>query len=176
MLVEHRLMAEGMEYKDAYEKADLAEKRMRLKSKLVKELLEIKDKEEMMKKVHKRLLEEYSKGVNVWIVDGNLVRSVIFIDFVEGGHDKVYPFIPPKEVWLDDDLSPKEIKFVLLHELHERYLMAQGWPYHSPERSAHMASSELEYYCRHHPDKVEEKLKEEMERNARLERPAGGNI
>jgi hypothetical protein len=172
MLVEHRLMKEGASYKEAYERADRAEKRMRHKSQEVKALMEIKDKEELLQKIHKRMLEEYSKGVKVWIVDGNLVRSLIFIDFTEGGHDKVYSFIPPKEVWLDDDLVQKEIKFVLLHELHERFLMAQGWPYYTPRKSAHVESSEIEYHCRHHPEELDDKLKEEVEKNAQLETPS----
>ncbi len=34
------------------------------------------------------------RGVQVWIVNGRLVRSVFDIDFTAGGHDYVYEFVP----------------------------------------------------------------------------------
>ena len=59
-------------------------------------------------------IKKYSGAVKVWIIQGGLVRSLYFIHFTEGGHDLVYPhFVPKNEVWLDDDLSPGERKFVL---------------------------------------------------------------
>jgi Mn-dependent DtxR family transcriptional regulator len=97
----------------------------------------------------------------VWVIRGDLVRDFYFIDFTEGGHDKVYHFVPEKEVWLDDDLNPRERKFVLLHELHERHLMSQGWPYHKAHRSA----SEIEHYCRIHLQEIDKKLRIEIDRN-----------
>jgi hypothetical protein len=65
--------------------------------------------------------------ISIWIVDGRLVRSVFDVDFTEGGHDYVYEFVPQNEVWIDNDLEESERPFVLLHELHERNLMAKGW-------------------------------------------------
>ncbi|MCJ7586806.1 MAG: hypothetical protein MUQ00_02750, partial [Candidatus Aminicenantes bacterium] len=60
-----------------------------------------------------------------------------------------------------DDLQLKEIRYVLLHEVHERRLMAGGWTYFKAHRSA----SQIEYFCRHHPGKLAVKLREEINKN-----------
>jgi len=106
------------------------------------------------KDVHERLWKKLEDGVSVWIVNGRLVRSAFDIDFTEGGHDHVYEFVPNNEVWIDDDLQEYERPYVLLHELHERNLMAKGMPY----SKAHNESSRLEYRCRHHPDELHDAL------------------
>ena len=58
------------------------------------------------RRVHERLWKKLESGVSVWIVKGRLVRSAFDADFTEGGHDRVYHFVPKNEVWLDDDLGP----------------------------------------------------------------------
>lgn len=97
--------------------------------------------------VHVKKYGETSDGLTIWIVNGRLVRSKYFIDFVEGGHFYVYPWVPKDEVWLDDDLMPQEFPFVLLHELNERNLMSQGWIYDK----AHENSSAIEFKCHQDP-------------------------
>jgi hypothetical protein len=161
LLVEHRLMASGMAYDQALGKADAVEKRERHKVELVREISCLA-KREIVKNIHKRLLKQYSGEVHVWIVKGELVRDLYFIDFTEGGHDKVYHFVPKNEVWLDDDLGPGERKFVLLHELHERHLMSLGWPY----AKAHRSASKIEYHCRAHPLEMEANLRLEITKNS----------
>ena len=149
-------MAKGMSYKKATDLSDLIEKRERKKY----ELLRLPKKKDQMKKIHKILLKKYSDKISVWIVNGRLVRDLFFIDFTEGGHDKVYPFIPENEVWLDDDVAIRERKFILLHELHERNLMSKGLVY----EKAHRKASELEYFCRNNIKKLDKKIKEELSR------------
>ncbi|HET7153145.1 MAG TPA: hypothetical protein VFJ29_05210 [Candidatus Kapabacteria bacterium] len=147
LLVEHRLMEKGMEYDDALVIADKKEMSERKKSGDVKKLTKggnLPDPE----KVHVRLWKKLETDVSVWIVNGRLVRSVFDIDFTEGGHDYVYEFVPQNEVWIDDDLEELERPYVLLHELHERNLMAKGWSYDN----AHEDSSKIEYHNRHHPE------------------------
>ena len=160
LLVEHRLMAGGMIYDKALEKADAVERRERRKTELIREISRL-PKKAIVENIHKRPLKKYSGTVRVWVVKGELVRSLYFIDFTEGGHDKVYHFVPKNEVWLDDDLGPGERKFVLLHELHERHLMSLGWPYFKAHRSA----SRIEYHCRAHPEDLEADLRLEAEKN-----------
>lgn len=162
LLAEHRLMAQGVPYKDALRKAGIAEKKQRSKAIFSGKTLPPNcKKEDYIPWIHKKLLKEYSRQMNTWIVDGELVRGIFFIDFTEGGHDKVYDFIPLGEVWIDDDLAETEIKFVVLHELHERALMMQGLKY--PE--AHKRASQAEYYCRQHPEETKNKIQEELDRN-----------
>lgn len=162
MLVMNRLMAKGVRHKEAVKIANRIERRERAKSKLMKKELKIKKNNgNVIKTVYKSLIKKYKdKKIKVWIVKGELVRDLFFIDFTEGGHDKVYSFIPKNEVWIDDDLSAVERSFVLLHELHERNLMNRGKDYDS----AHKSSSEIEYFCRKHPRRLDRYLKREFKK------------
>jgi hypothetical protein len=154
LLVEHRLMSQGVPYDKALAEADKVERKERRQagdvSRLTHHGRELPDGRE----VHQRLWKKLENGVSVWIVNGRLVRSVFDIDFTEGGHDYVYEFVPENEVWIDDAIEEKERSYMLLHELHERNRMASGWSYNK----AHTESSRLEYHCRHHPDELHETL------------------
>jgi hypothetical protein len=160
MLVMDRLISRGMSIEKAAKIADKIEKRERSKSKLMKRELKIKKRKgNLVKTIHKTLLDKYSnEKLKVWIVRGELVRDLFFLDFTEGGHDKVYDFVPAGEVWIDDDLSIRERKFVILHEVHERNLMSKGMNYDS----AHKSSSEIEYHCRKHPNMLNKCLRKEF--------------
>jgi hypothetical protein len=160
LLVENRLMASGKSYEEAITNADKIEKRERSKSLLFKEVISIKNKLSLIKKIHKKILKEYAGKIKIWLVKGELVRDLFLIDFTEGGHDKVYPFVPKKEIWIDDDLSSEERKFVILHELYERNLMCRKLNYDK----AHRASSKIEYYCRHYPEKLREIMIDEIKK------------
>jgi len=163
LLVEHRLMASGISYDRALKRADAVEKKERRKTELIREIASLKEPG-IVDSVHKLQLKKYSRQVKVWVVKGELVRGLFFVDFTEGGHDKVYRFVPENEVWLDDDLSPQERRYVLLHELHERHLMTQGWSY----GRAHRDASKVEYHCRSHPGDLEVYLRREIRRNQPL--------
>jgi len=156
LLNEHRLMARGVPYDDALVAADKAERAERKKSGDVRKLTKGGNLPDA-KKVHVRLWKKLESPVSVWIVDGRLVRSVFDVDFTEGGHDYVYEFVPQNEVWIDNDLEEAERPYVLLHELHERNLMAKGWDYDR----AHEDSSKIEYHCRHNPDELHDALAKE---------------
>jgi hypothetical protein len=156
LLVEHRLMENGMPYNQALEAADKAERAERKRAGDVKKMTKgtnLPNPEQ----VHVRLWKKLETPVSVWIVDGRLVRSVFDVDFTEGGNDYVYEFVPENEVWLDNDLNQAERPYVLLHELHERNLMVQGWNYDR----AHADASKIEYHCRHHPDELHAALAKE---------------
>jgi hypothetical protein len=166
LLIENRLMAAGMGYDQALARADRAELKERHKVDYIRKGIDPgRPKSAYIRKIHKRLLKTYSDGLSVWIVNGELVRDLFFIDYTEGGHDKVYRFIPQAEVWLDDDLRPRERRYVLLHEVHERRLMAGGMDY----IHAHRSSSHIEYACRHRPYRLKPALAEEMALNRNLE-------
>ena len=105
-------------------------------------------------KVHIKILGKTDSGLTIWLINGRLVRSAFFLDFMDGGHHLVYPWVPEKEVWIDDDLVFKEYPYVILHELHERMLMAKGWSYNK----AHPDSSKIELYCHHHPHHLKDEL------------------
>ena len=168
LLMEH-LLEEGVSHKKAVKIASKMEKAERLKLKSVQKLEEEKqNQEKIIKRVHKRFLKKLSREIQVWIVRGDLVRSLFFVDFTQGGHDKVYDFIPKGEVWIDDDVYYKEIPFILIHELHERYLVMKDKTSKNMKEAyekAHVKANELEYYCRHHPKEIGKILRREIKRN-----------
>jgi len=157
LLVERRLMAQGVPYEKALEAADREERKHRRRAGDVRRLTQNGQKLPSGLDVHERLWKTLENGLSVWIVNGRLVRSVFDIDFTAGGHDYVYEFVPPNEVWIDDDIEEPERGYVLLHELHERGRMTCGWPY----SRAHAESSRVEYRCRHHPDELHDALARE---------------
>lgn len=67
----------------------------------------------------------------VYLVDGELVRNDIDIDFTCGGNEAVYPnYVPKGEIWIDDALTPLDRTATALHEIVERELMMQkNWSY-----------------------------------------------
>ena len=156
LLVEHRLMAKGASYDDALEAADKSEAAERKRSGDIAKVATKKGLPDPAK-VHVRLWKALESGVSIWIVNGRLVRSVFDIDLTEGGHDHVYEFVPEGEVWIDNDLEEAERAYVLLHELHERNLMAKGWTY----TKAHEDSSKIESHMRHHPNELHDALANE---------------
>jgi len=154
LLAEFQLMQKGVPYDRALTEADRRERLERRRAGDVGRLTRHGRKLPDGHDVHDRLWKKLDGGLAVWIVNGRLVRSVFDIDFTAGGHDYVYEFVPENEVWIDDDIVEPERGYVLLHELHERNLMAKGWAY----GKAHADSSRLEFHCRHHPDELHDAL------------------
>jgi len=69
------------------------------------------------------------KGLDVWIVDGAKVRRELYTDFIFGGNDQRYKFIPFDEIWIDNAISVEELEFTLIHEIFEREKMIDGLTY-----------------------------------------------
>ena len=61
--------------------------------------------------------------VEVWLVDGNVVRSYYKTDYTEGGHGVVYPWVPETQIWIEDGVDHRELPFIVTHEYIERRLM-----------------------------------------------------
>ncbi|PJE81869.1 hypothetical protein COU58_00070 [Candidatus Pacearchaeota archaeon CG10_big_fil_rev_8_21_14_0_10_32_42] len=112
LLTEYSLMSKGISYDKAWKQGNIVQKLERQKEKSYKKLLRLKEKQNywVLEKIHKKLLKKYSNYLKVWIINGKIVRDLYFIDYVEGGHDKVYSFIPEGEIWIDEDVSKKRIK------------------------------------------------------------------
>jgi hypothetical protein len=62
-------------------------------------------------------------GIKIELIDGNKVKTKYNMDFVEGGSDLVYKFIPAKTIWIDKAITSEERPHIILHELIERHLM-----------------------------------------------------
>ncbi len=154
LLIEHRLMKGGLPYAQAIVEADRQERKERRRAGDVRKATGGGAVLPAGTTMHEKLWKRLENGITVWIVNGRLVRSTFDIDFTEGGHDKVYEFVPGDEVWIDDAIIEQERGYILLHELHERNRMLSGWPY----SKAHAESSRIEYRCRHHPDELHDAL------------------
>jgi hypothetical protein len=68
-------------------------------------------------------------GIAVWIVDGYMVRKNIYPDFGFSGNDLAYHFIPPREIWIDGQVSCEETEYSIQQELTERKGLAAGRSY-----------------------------------------------
>jgi hypothetical protein len=66
------------------------------------------------------------EGIDIWIVDGYMVRKNIYPDFGFSGNDLSYHFIPHKEIWIDGQVSCEETEYSISTELMERKLMEKG--------------------------------------------------
>ena len=85
--------------------------------------------------------------LDVWHVDGKVIRDRVYIDFTEGGNSQAYIWMPPHEIWLDHDVSPREVNCVKLHELHEYNKMCGGMSY----EPAHESANGVEQQARNDP-------------------------
>jgi hypothetical protein len=63
------------------------------------------------------------QGLTIWIVDGSQIRREVFDEFLQGGNDQRYRFVPENEIWIDEATSAEEMEYALEHELFERQLM-----------------------------------------------------
>jgi hypothetical protein len=91
---------------------------------------EIEDIPEMikLKNVYRIPYGERS-GIKIWIVDGFTVRRDVYPDFGFSGNDMAYHFIPPKEIWIDGEVSCEETEYSIALEMTERVLMESGKTY-----------------------------------------------
>jgi len=68
-------------------------------------------------------------GNSVVKVDGAIVRKYLDPEFIMGGHEFVYDYVPQSEIWLDAWLDERELPYVLNHEQLERNFMKDGMSY-----------------------------------------------
>jgi len=157
LIKEYSLMAHGELYDIAITGADKVEHKMRERTDDLKKVIDPKTGRIDYSKFHKELIKTLDNGIKVWRVNGKLVRDVLDIEWVEGGHNYVYFFVPKNEVWIDDKIDTVDMPYVLLHELHERNLMKKGMSY----LKAHADSSKIELYARKHIEELESLLQNE---------------
>lgn len=61
--------------------------------------------------------------IQIYIVDGDTVAKKYDMEFLLGGHDKIYDYIPPKTIWLDGQMEIDALIHILYHECLERMMM-----------------------------------------------------
>lgn len=71
--------------------------------------------------------------LHIFLVNGDIVKTKSFQDFVEGGNDAVYGkeggevanFMPKNEIWIDANADINSLPYICFHELWERYQMTE---------------------------------------------------
>jgi hypothetical protein len=106
-----------------------------------------------------RFINEKIEGYQICIVDGSLIRQEIYPEFLYGGNEQRYLFIPKNEIWIDNAISVEEYKYTVAHELNERHLMAVfGYTY----SDAHDSSLRIERKMRITDEKTSFKHESEL--------------
>lgn len=81
-------------------------------------------------------------GLTVQYVDGAQVRRFLDPQFVIGGHDLVYDYVPASTLWIEQALDEREWPHIIVHEGYERMLMQQGKTYDTAHDFACAAEKE----------------------------------
>jgi len=76
-----------------------------------------------------RIPVDTREGISIWIVDGYMIRKNIYPDFGFSGNDLSYHFIPPKEIWIDGQVSCEETEYSIATEMMERKGIEAGKSY-----------------------------------------------
>ena len=91
---------------------------------------------------------------NIFIVNGDKVKTNLEMEFVEGGNDQAYSsdtdtdqkdVIPKNEIWLSAEIRPEFLPYILLHEILESIIMEKT---HSDYESAHDTANIFEKRAR----------------------------
>jgi hypothetical protein len=83
--------------------------------------------------------------IDVWLIDGNVVRSLYKTDYTEGGHGYVYRWVPKRQIWIEKDLDRWELPFIISHEYLElRMMRDEGIDYDQ----AHEFAAKIEFDLR----------------------------
>jgi hypothetical protein len=83
----------------------------------------------VLSRIHKRLYGRFL-GMPVWGVDGEVVRTVMDLDFTSGGNAGRYLYTPLDELWVEYTASPLDTALSILHEGVEYVLMRDHrWSY-----------------------------------------------
>jgi len=102
-----------------------------------------------------RLHAGMREGFNIWIVDGAAVRREVYPEYLYGGNPQRYPFIPQKEIWVDNTIACEEYEYTVAHELLERSLMSkEGMSYNDAHDRALLLEQTMrrteDSLCREH--------------------------
>lgn len=115
-----------------------------------------KNKKAKLKGVYEYYLGK-KEGLDIWIVDGTFIRLKILSEFLYGGHDRVYNFIPKGEIWIDGSINATEVEYTIKHEIAERKLMAKkGLSYDEAHK---LAAREEKKWREKHQKLIEKKEK-----------------
>lgn len=100
---------------------------------------------ELLSKVYYKKIGEIGK-FNIFLINGEVIRNNIDIDFLFGGNPGPYPYVPDNEIWIEKTLAPIDFGATLLHELIENYYMEDADK--ETYEKAHHKAEEIEKFLR----------------------------
>lgn len=83
--------------------------------------------------------------IEVWRIDGAVVRGRYKTDYTEGGHGYVYRWVPKGQIWVEAALERSELPYIVTHEYLELRLMRDRKLSYD---HAHDIAAKLEYRLR----------------------------
>ena len=96
-----------------------------------------------MTQIHKRFLFKLPDGTKVVEVIGPQVRRH-HVDYVEGGHGYIYPWIPRDVIWAEKMLNRQDECCNAVHKIREqRKMKYHGWSYDRAHDHANRVESRL---------------------------------
>ena len=96
----------------------------------------------LLRSVRKRRIGTID-GFGIWTVDGEAIRNRIYQDFVAGGNEARYPWVPKGDLWIEQTLSPTDAVGVLVHEYVETKAMLRGASYSEGHDRANVAEGKI---------------------------------
>ena len=66
------------------------------------------------------------RGMNVWIVNGEILRGRVDVDFTTGGNPARYSYVPNEDMWVEQDAKPSDSMPSLMHEFVEYTVMRKA--------------------------------------------------
>jgi hypothetical protein len=123
-------------------------------------------KKNILKSITSGFCHRYSSPkLRIRFVDGGKVRKSVERRFMIGGHDKLYKKIPKREIWIDKALSMRKRADIILHELHERNIMAKR---HLSYKKAHRLANSMESRYRKDRPALHGKIRELLKISRKL--------
>jgi hypothetical protein len=119
---------------------------------------------DVVTKIEESPYEDYTYDLEIDCNNTFVLASGIAVHNTQGGHWKVYDYIPENEVWIERMKDPMENKFTLMHELPEVLAMDE---FKMPYLKAHdKIANPIEQIARKEqdPKKVDEKLEEVLDK------------
>lgn len=65
------------------------------------------------------------QNFDIYVVNAELIRDTLDIDFTTGGNPSRYKYIPENEIWVEAHLTPNDLWPCIIHEFMENYAMSK---------------------------------------------------
>lgn len=63
---------------------------------------------------------------SIWLVDGEVIRDEVDVDFTAGGNPGRYLYVPEGEIWVEETSTEKDYLASVVHEWYEAELMIKS--------------------------------------------------